>query len=149
MDFTLARIQPRRRAKSPADDLLEMYRKRTARYSRCEVRDFASEEALGEFLAKTRRRSAAALFAADPRGEQLTSEQIAARLRAAADAGTQEAVLAIGPPDGWSAGFLEHATVRLAFGRITLPHELAAVVLAEQLYRAQTIIAGHPYHSGH
>ena len=57
-------------------------------------------------------------------------------------------VLGIGPADGWSAA-LKRADLSLAFGRITLPHELAAVVAAEQIYRALTILAGHPYHTGH
>ena len=58
-------------------------------------------------------------------------------------------VLAIGPADGWSAPARARASLLLSFGPITLPHELARVVLAEQLYRALTILAGHPYHSGH
>ena len=58
-------------------------------------------------------------------------------------------LVAIGPADGWSDAALAAATRTVAFGRITLPHELAAVIAAEQLYRALTILAGHPYHSGH
>jgi len=58
-------------------------------------------------------------------------------------------VLAIGPADGWSPAARARADLLLSFGRITLPHELAAVVAAEQLYRALTIRAKHPYHCGH
>jgi 23S rRNA (pseudouridine1915-N3)-methyltransferase len=65
------------------------------------------------------------------------------------DAGTQQLVFAIGPADGWSPAALARADRTVAFGRITLPHELAATVAAEQIYRALTIRAGHPYHSGH
>jgi 23S rRNA (pseudouridine1915-N3)-methyltransferase len=58
-------------------------------------------------------------------------------------------VFAIGPADGWSVNARDQANLLLSFGRITLPHQLARVVLAEQVYRAFTILAGHPYHSGH
>ncbi len=58
-------------------------------------------------------------------------------------------MLAIGPADGWSTAARARAGLLLSFGAITLPHELARVVLAEQIYRALTILAGHPYHSGH
>jgi 23S rRNA (pseudouridine1915-N3)-methyltransferase len=58
-------------------------------------------------------------------------------------------VLAIGPADGWSDAARARAGLLLSFGSITLPHQLARVVLAEQIYRALTILAGHPYHSGH
>jgi 23S rRNA (pseudouridine1915-N3)-methyltransferase len=74
---------------------------------------------------------------------------LAATLGRAQDDGVQSVVLAIGPADGWSPAALAAATRTVAFGRITLPHELAAVVAAEQIYRALTIRAGHPYHSGH
>jgi 23S rRNA (pseudouridine1915-N3)-methyltransferase len=63
--------------------------------------------------------------------------------------GTQELIFAIGPADGWSAAALSRAQQTLSLGRITLPHELARVVLAEQLYRAFTILNHHPYHGGH
>ncbi len=65
------------------------------------------------------------------------------------DNGTQTLVLAIGPADGWSDGARARASLLLSFGAITLPHELARAVLAEQIYRALTILAGHPYHCGH
>lgn len=58
-------------------------------------------------------------------------------------------VLAIGPADGWSPEARVRADLVVSFGPMTLPHSLARVVLAEQVYRALTILAGHPYHSGH
>jgi 23S rRNA (pseudouridine1915-N3)-methyltransferase len=61
----------------------------------------------------------------------------------------QRLIFAVGPADGWSEKGCARANLLLSFGRITLPHQLARVVLAEQLYRAFTILAGHPYHSGH
>ena len=59
------------------------------------------------------------------------------------------AVLAIGPANGWAAAARDAADMRLSLGAMTLPHELAALVLAEQVYRASTILQGHPYHLGH
>jgi 23S rRNA (pseudouridine1915-N3)-methyltransferase len=85
----------------------------------------------------------------DSRGKQLTSEELAAEVGRLQDGGTQLLVVAIGPADGWSEAARKRADLTIAFGRITLPHELAAVVAAEQIYRALTIRAGHPYHSGH
>jgi len=79
----------------------------------------------------------------------LSSDEFAGELGRLRDTGTQMLVLGIGPADGWSAAALKRADLSLAFGRITLPHELAAVVAAEQIYRALTILAGHPYHTGH
>jgi len=58
-------------------------------------------------------------------------------------------LFAVGPADGWSAEARNRAQLLLSLGAMTLPHELARVVLAEQVYRACTILAGHPYHSGH
>jgi 23S rRNA (pseudouridine1915-N3)-methyltransferase len=85
----------------------------------------------------------------DSRGQQYTSEEFAARIGRLRDEGTQRLVLAIGPADGWSVAARHRANLLFSLGRITLPHQLARVVLAEQVYRAMTILAGHPYHSGH
>ena len=149
MKYVLARIQARRRSASPAEALLRSYIERIAVSASCEVRDFADEAALREYLDRATRRTRPALVITDSRGKQVTSEEFAKALGGLADRGVQEVVLAVGPPDGWSAGMREQASLTIAFGRITLPHELAAVVLAEQTYRALAILAGHPYHSGH
>jgi 23S rRNA (pseudouridine1915-N3)-methyltransferase len=98
-----------------------------------------------ELTARTR----PALLLTDSKGQQLTSREIANFLGSLQDNGIQQLIFAIGPADGWSGVALSRADKTVAFGRITLPHELAAVVAAEQLYRALTIRAGHPYHSGH
>jgi 23S rRNA (pseudouridine1915-N3)-methyltransferase len=85
----------------------------------------------------------------DARGETLSSEELAAWLGARRDAGQQRIVFAIGPASGWSESAPRQAQAVLSLGRMTLPHELARLVVAEQLYRAFTILAGHPYHTGH
>jgi 23S rRNA (pseudouridine1915-N3)-methyltransferase len=58
-------------------------------------------------------------------------------------------LFAIGPADGWTEESRKRATLLLSLGPMTLAHSLARTVLAEQLYRAFTILTGHPYHSGH
>ena len=112
-------------------------------------RVFADEDGLLAFLTDSVNRTRPALLLGDSRGKQLSSEELATEVIRLQDAGTQLLVLGIGPADGWSAEALKRANLTIAFGRITLPHELAAVVAAEQIYRALTIRAGHPYHSGH
>ena len=65
------------------------------------------------------------------------------------DEGTQHILFAIGPADGWSDAARARAKLLLSLGSLTVAHTLARLVLAEQLYRASTILTGHPYHSGH
>jgi 23S rRNA (pseudouridine1915-N3)-methyltransferase len=57
--------------------------------------------------------------------------------------------MAIGPADGWSEAARRKGSLVFSLGKVTLPHQLAKVVMAEQVYRGLTILAGHPYHSGH
>jgi 23S rRNA (pseudouridine1915-N3)-methyltransferase len=135
--------------KGPSTELLQLYLERAARYTPCVQRVFSSENQLLDFVHDTTGRTRPVLLVADSRGEQLSSEDFAAALGSLQDAGTQQLIFAIGPADGWSDNAFARADRTVAFGRITLPHELAAVVAAEQLYRALTIRAGHPYHSGH
>jgi 23S rRNA (pseudouridine1915-N3)-methyltransferase len=86
------------------------------------------------------------VIALDERGRALTSDGFAAMLAKVRDGGAKCAGLTIGGPDGLSAEVLESAHLRISFGAVTLPHALARIILAEQLYRAATILAGHPYH---
>jgi 23S rRNA (pseudouridine1915-N3)-methyltransferase len=88
----------------------------------------------------------AVLLALDEGGELLTSAGLAALLRKHRECGAPELAFAIGGPDGHGEALLAAAAARLSLGRITLPHGLARIVLAEQLYRALTILGGHPYH---
>ena len=91
-------------------------------------------------------RDAETLVALDLDGKPLSSEAFAQMLARIRDAGSKVAAFAIGGPDGLSAALLAAASHRISFGAITLPHQLARIILAEQLYRATTILAGHPYH---
>lgn len=82
----------------------------------------------------------------DERGKDLSSEQLAAILELWRDGGTREARFVLGAADGHSEEERQSADLLLAFGSATWPHLLARAMLVEQLYRATTIIAGHPYH---
>jgi 23S rRNA (pseudouridine1915-N3)-methyltransferase len=87
----------------------------------------------------------AVLVALDEAGRQLDSAGLARRIaRWQGEYGTL--AFAIGGPDGLDPSVLELAEATFAFGRMTWPHRLVRVMLAEQIYRASTILSGHPYH---
>ncbi len=88
----------------------------------------------------------AVLWALDGRGKALSSEALAAALGKLQDSGEAGLALAIGGADGLAGAVLEKARFRLSLGAMTWPHMLVRGMLAEQLYRAQQILAGHPYH---
>jgi 23S rRNA (pseudouridine1915-N3)-methyltransferase len=85
------------------------------------------------------------LVALDERGSEPTSAELARRLRAWLEGG-RDVAFAVGGADGLSAAVLARAEERLSLSRMTLAHRLARLVLAEQLYRAFTILRGEPYH---
>jgi 23S rRNA (pseudouridine1915-N3)-methyltransferase len=84
----------------------------------------------------------------DAAGQLLTSEALAGRLGAWRDGGARDLAFLIGGADGLAPSVLRRADLRLALGRLTWPHLLVRGMLAEQLYRAQQILGGHPYHRG-
>ena len=88
----------------------------------------------------------AAIVALDATGEVLSSPQLAARLGRWRDAETPAVAFLIGGADGLAESLLRRANLRLAFGTATWPHQLVRIMLLEQLYRAMTILSGHPYH---
>jgi 23S rRNA (pseudouridine1915-N3)-methyltransferase len=127
--------------------LREEYTKRTSRYIQIETQEFPSEGALLKWIDKATPRPY--FVALDSRGKQLSSEELAEFIGKHQDRGTQAILFAIGPADGFSEAALAAAQYQLSMGKMTLAHELALVVLTEQIYRAFTILKGHPYHSGH
>ena len=149
MKISIATISKRGNLSGPAGTLIAQYLERSQRFTACEHRVFATEAKLLDLLEGAATRTRPALLLADSRGQQVSSEELATAIGTLQDNGTQQLFFAIGPADGWSPTALARADRTIAFGRITLPHELAAVVVAEQIYRALTIRAGHPYHSGH
>ncbi len=90
----------------------------------------------------------AALVALDERGDLVTSEELARGLFAVEEqrGGGRPVVFAIGGADGHSEELRQRAQRLIAFGRVTIGHRLVRVLLAEQIYRAFTILRGHPYH---
>lgn len=82
----------------------------------------------------------------DERGKNLTSPAFADLLADQRDRGQRQLVFAIGGPDGHQAELRGRASALISFGAATWPHQLVRVLLAEQLYRAATILSGHPYH---
>ena len=138
------------RSKSSAtSDLIAEYIERAARYTPVETLNFSDESSLFSWVEKGKGRTGCFVVLLDSGGRQFSSEEIASFLTKLRDEGQQRVVLAIGPASGWSEASRMRANLLLSLGRITLPHELAAVILAEQIYRALTIAAGHPYHCGH
>lgn len=86
------------------------------------------------------------IIAMDETGEQLTSAAFARKIEHWRDTGTRELRFLIGAADGLTTEERASASLFIAFGKATWPHMLARAMLVEQLYRATSIIAGHPYH---
>jgi 23S rRNA (pseudouridine1915-N3)-methyltransferase len=126
-----------------------VYLERCSPFARCQAEGFLTEEAMLKWLGKQQGRTPVVCAMLDSRGRQMTSEAFAAWLGARRDEGAQHIVFAIGPADGWSEAARERAQLELSLGPMTFAHSLARLVMAEQLYRAFTILSGHPYHTGH
>jgi 23S rRNA (pseudouridine1915-N3)-methyltransferase len=138
------------KTRSPAIQALTAeYLKRLSRYGACDALELASEAALLKQVEKMAGRTQPVLVLLDSRGKQLASEEIANFLEYQLSHDTQDLLFAVGPVDGWTDSTRAKAGHVFSFGKITLPHELARVVLLEQLYRGFTILKGHPYHGGH
>ncbi len=88
----------------------------------------------------------AALILLDERGKNLSSQQFAERIAAFRDQGTKALAIVIGGPDGHTEAMRQRAGLLLSFGSMTWPHQMVRIMLGEQLYRAATILSGHPYH---
>jgi 23S rRNA (pseudouridine1915-N3)-methyltransferase len=149
MQVVLAHIGPKSSSKDPFEGMSSTYLERCSAFARCQAEVFRSEDALFEWIDKQQRRAPAVVVLLDSRGRQMSSEAFAEWLGRQRDNGAQQIVFAIGPADGWSNEARGRAGLLLSLGPLTLAHALARVVLAEQVYRAFTILSGHPYHSGH
>ncbi len=147
MKVTIASIAGRTRGEH-FDALVAEYVSRMAAYAPTEAVIFKTSEAFFESVEKHRSRMGSVLVLLDTLGKPFSSEELARWLRRQRDEGQQRLVFAIGPADGWSDDERARAGLLLSLGPMTLAHELARVVLSEQVYRAFTILAGHPYHRG-
>ena len=129
------------------DSLTGGYLRRLGGSWKADSRVFRTEASLLEQSAADRRDGAARWFL-DARGKALSSDGVAKALEHLRVGGVRKLVAAVGWSDGALDG-LQGNDLLLSLGPLTLPHELARLVLAEQIYRATTILAGHPYHLGH
>ncbi len=136
------------KTKNPAiQSLTDEYLKRLRQYAEVEGAPLKDEATLLKLCqGKGARRR---LVLLDSRGKQLSSEELAGFLREHLDRNPAPLVFVVGPADGWSDELRRKADLVLSLGKMTLAHELARVVLLEQVYRAFTILKGHPYHLGH
>ena len=149
MLITLAHIGVRPGSKDVLDPLIQTYLERCSGFARCQTESFLAEEALLQWLDRQQGRTPVLAVLLDSRGRQMTSEEFAGWLGARRDQGSQHIVFAVGPASGWSEAARKRSQLLLSLGPMTLAHALARLVMAEQLYRAFTILTGHPYHAGH
>ncbi len=131
------------RAGAPLKDAILEYETRAGRYWKFNVIEVASETRL---LARLPER--AQIVALTRKGRGMSSADLAGYLQDHALHSTPEVCFVIGGASGLDAGILDRAQKRWSLSDATLPHELARLVLAEQLYRAGTIIRNEPYHKG-
>ncbi len=130
--------------------LTDEYLKRISRYVPVDGITLRDEgDLLGKFGSGAKANSKSTLVLLDSRGKEFTSEQFAKFIGDYQDRNPLPLVFAIGGADGFSADARSNAQQVISLGKMTLAHELARVVLLEQIYRAFTILKGHPYHSGH
>jgi 23S rRNA (pseudouridine1915-N3)-methyltransferase len=154
MRFIIAAVgKPRDRELAAA---IREYETRAARYWPLETREVREEPARGTAPAQVREREGerlladvargALVVACDAEGTLSRSEEFAHWMREQRERAAHDVVFVVGGAYGLGDAVLARAGMRLAFARWTLPHELARLVLAEQLYRAGTIVRGEPYH---
>ncbi|PNY80346.1 23S rRNA (pseudouridine(1915)-N(3))-methyltransferase RlmH [Deinococcus koreensis] len=124
------------------------YEKRLRRFHKVQVSRVQGKTQALESVAVARAAGRAPLILLDPRGGQFSSEGLSAFLEAQALGGAGELAFAVGGPDGHTDELRGAATRLWSLGELTLPHDLAMVVLVEALYRASSIHAGEPYHRG-
>jgi 23S rRNA (pseudouridine1915-N3)-methyltransferase len=133
---------------SAIQSLTDEYLKRLSRYGDAEGITLKDEAGLLKFCARDAH-PRHTLVLLDGKGKQFSSEEFAKFLSDYQDRNASPLLFGLGPADGFTDEARQAATLVLSLGKMTLTHELARVVLLEQLYRAFTILKGHPYHVGH
>lgn len=137
------------KTKEPAiQSLTDDYLKRISRYAEVEGVALKDEAGVLALARGERQKERHKLVLLDSRGKQLSSEELAAFLERE-QMQALPLLFAIGGADGFGEEVRREPGFVLSLGRMTLPHELARVVLLEQIYRAFTIMKKHPYHVGH
>jgi len=125
------------------------YLKRLNYYTDAEGISISDESALLKYVEKSGTRVAHSIVLLDSGGKQLTSEQLAEFLANHQNRNPQPLLFAIGGANGFGDDARRAAGFVLSLGKMTFSHELARIVVLEQLYRAFSILKGHPYHLGH
>jgi 23S rRNA (pseudouridine1915-N3)-methyltransferase len=120
---------------------VELREARESRAARPDDRKREEAKAIRALLAPP-----ANVIALDENSMQMTSRNLATELGRVRDQGIASAAFVIGGPDGLEPAFLASASLTLSFGAMTWPHQLVRIMAAEQIYRAVTILSGHPYH---
>ena len=136
----------------PIQTLTEEYLKRISRYAQVEGIALRDDAALLELCGRSPRAKGSpksTLVLMDSRGKELSSEQFARFIGEYQERNPLPLVFAVGGANGFTDETRASAQNVISLGKMTLPHELAKIVLLEQVYRAFTILKGHPYHSGH
>jgi 23S rRNA (pseudouridine1915-N3)-methyltransferase len=149
MQITLAHVGAKGGIKDGFEVLTQVYLERCSGFARCQTEAFRTEAAMMEWLERQQGRTPALAVLLDSRGRQMSSESFAGWIGTRRDEGTQHLLFAVGPASGWSEAARKRAHLLLSLGPMTLAHALARLVMAEQIYRAFTILTGHPYHTGH
>ncbi|AWN24180.1 50S rRNA methyltransferase [Deinococcus irradiatisoli] len=122
------------------------YTARLGRYHKLKITQLSGSTPDKEGQAMLKAAGRAPIIALDPRGTLWSSEELAAYIEQQGLHGTGELAFCIGGPDGHSDELRAQARALWSLGRLTLPHDLAMVVMSEALYRSATITAGEPYH---
>ena len=150
MKLRVVWIAPKSRSKEPAyDELTREYVSRISKFQSVEASDLPNEAVMLKMVERTAGRTTPVLVLLDTAGKELTSEQFAGFIEKHRAMDVQQLIFAVGPADGFSTEARKAASSTISLGKMTLAHELARVVLLEQIYRAFTIISRHPYHRGH
>jgi 23S rRNA (pseudouridine1915-N3)-methyltransferase len=126
-----------------ACSLVDDYVARIRHYAEIEINELRDGGPAA--LRKLRLDSSSAIVLLDAAGKQFTSQQFAKWLADLRDRGMRELVFLCGDAEGFPAELRERAKQKISLSTLTMPHEFARVVLAEQIYRAFAILAGHPY----
>ena len=122
--------------------MLEDYAVRIRHYAELEISELREDSAA---IKKLTFPASAVVVLLDAAGKPFTTGEFAAWLRAQRDLGGRELIFLCGGAAGFPAELTKRATMKLSLSSLTMPHEFARVVLAEQIYRAFTILTGHPY----
>jgi 23S rRNA (pseudouridine1915-N3)-methyltransferase len=148
------------RLKGPESELAERYAKRANQSGRAlgwksvemvEIRESRADEAMKRMLEESIALAniipqGAAVVLLDEKGDALGSQAFATELATWRENNKPAAVFMIGGADGLAASLRDKADLRLSFGKATWPHQLVRAMVLEQIYRATTILSGHPYH---